>query len=92
MKKTVNKIYKFITKLVLLLEDELDQLKTCDTKNTISTQKNIAGILNKLVNLISQLNKMSKEKDKVEVGGFSNSDKDILNKFIKKIQKEAKVK
>jgi hypothetical protein len=92
VKKTVNKIYEFITKLVLLLEDELDQLKTGDTKNTISTQKNIAYILNKLVNLISQLNKMSKEKHKIEAGDFSNSDKDILNKFIKKIQKEAKVK
>jgi len=92
VKKTVNKIYEFITKLVLLLEDELDKLKQGNTKNTIATQKNIADILNKLVNLISQLNKISQEKHKIEASDFSNSDRDILNKFIKKIQKEAKVK
>ena len=45
MKKTVNKIYEFITKLVILLEDELDQLKNGNAKNTIATQKNIADIL-----------------------------------------------
>lgn len=92
MKKTVNKIYEFIAKLVILLEDELDQLKTGNAKNTIITQKNIADILNKLVNLISQLNKVSKEKHKIEAGDFSESDKEILNKFITKIQKETKVK
>ncbi len=92
MKKTVNKIYEFITKLVILLEDELDQLKNGNAKNTIATQKNIADILNKLVNLISQLNKVSKEKRKTEASNFSESDKEILNKFIAKIQMETKDK
>ncbi len=84
MKNTVNKIYEFITKLVVLLEDELDKLKNGEAKNTIPTQKNIADILNKLVNLISQLNKASRDKQKNVSDDFSQSDKDILNEFIEK--------
>ena len=92
MKTTINKIYEFITKLVVLLEDELEELRSGTTKNTISTQKNITDILNKLVNLISQLNKVAKEKQlEVEVG-FGESDKEILNKFIEKIKLETKRK
>lgn len=90
MKTTINKIYEFITKLVILLEDELEELKAGSTKNTISTQKNITDILNKLVNLISQLNKVAKEKQlEVEVG-FDESDREILNKFIEKIKLDTK--
>ena len=92
MKTTINKIYEFITKLVILLEDELEELKVGSAKNTISTQKNITDILNKLVNLISQLNKVAKEKQlEVEVG-FDESDRKILNKFIDKIKLETKEK
>lgn len=92
MKTTINKIYEFITKLVILLEDELEELKVGSAKNTISTQKNITDILNKLVNLISQLNKVAKEKQlEVEVG-FDESDREILNKFIDKIKLETKEK
>ena len=92
MKTTINKIYEFITKLVILLENELEELKVGSTKNTISTQKNITDILNKLVNLISQLNKVAKEKQlEVEIG-FDESDKEILNKFIEKIKLETKRK
>lgn len=92
MKTTINKIYEFITKLVILLEDELEELKVGSAKNTISTQKNITDILNKLVNLISQLNKVAKEKQlEVEVG-FDESDREILNKFIDKIKLETKRK
>lgn len=90
MKTTINKIYEFITKLVILLEDELEELKVGSAKNTISTQKNITDILNKLVNLISQLNKVAKDKQlEVEVG-FDESDREILNKFIEKIKLDTK--
>lgn len=92
MKITINKIYEFIAKLVILLEDELENLRSGEAKNTISTQKNIADILNKLVNLISQLNKVSKEKSlEVEIG-LDKSDKEILNKFIEKIRLDTEKK
>ena len=88
MKTTINKIYEFITKLVILLEDELEELRNGSAKNTIATQKNITDILNKLVNLISQLNKVTKEKQLEVEMNFDKSDKEILNKFIEKIKLE----
>ena len=90
MKNTINKIYEFITQLVILLEDELEGLRVSNKKNTISTQKNIADILNKLVNLISQLNKVTKENPIKKDKNFSKSDQEILDKFIARIKKEAK--
>lgn len=88
MKTTINKIYEFITKLVVLLEEELEELKNGNAKNTIATQKNITDILNKLVNLISQLNKVTKEKQLEVDMKFDKSDKEIINKFIEKIKLE----
>ncbi|MDP5110353.1 MAG: hypothetical protein NWP47_03090 [Rickettsiaceae bacterium] len=92
MKTTINKIYEFITKLVVLLEDELEELRNGSAKNTIATQKNITDILNKLVNLISQLNKVAKEKQLEVDMRFDKSDKEILNKFIEKIKLETNKK
>lgn len=92
MKTTINKIYEFITKLVVLLEDELEELRNGSAKNTIATQKNITDILNKLVNLISQLNKVAKEKQLEVDMKFDKSDKEILNKFIEKIKLETNKK
>ena len=92
MKTTINKIYEFITKLVVLLEDELEELRNGSAKNTIATQKNITDILNKLVNLISQINKVAKEKQLEVDMRFDKSDKEILNKFIEKIKLETNKK
>jgi hypothetical protein len=92
VKTTINKIYEFITKLVVLLEDELEELRNGSAKNTIATQKNITDILNKLVNLISQLNKVAKEKQLEVDMRFDKSDKEILNKFIEKIKLETNKK
>lgn len=88
MKTTINKIYEFITKLVILLEEELEELRNGNAKNTIATQKNITDILNKLVNLISQLNKVAKEKRLEVEMKFDKSDKEIINEFIEKIKLE----
>jgi phosphopantothenate synthetase len=92
VKNTVKKIYEFIIKLVSLLENELTELQNGSIKNTISTQKNITDILNKLVNLISQLNKISKENNSSLKRDFSKSDKEILSKYIEKIKLEMKSK
>lgn len=88
MKTTINKIYKFITKLVVLLEDELEELRNGSAKNTIATQKNITDILNKLVHLISQLNKVTKEKQLEVDMKLDQFDKEIMNNFIEKIKWE----
>jgi phosphopantothenate synthetase len=86
VKVTINKIYEFITKLVWLLEDEIDELKNGNTKSTLSAQKNITNILNKLVGLISELNKISRETEFELNQEFDESDQEILSRFIERIK------
>lgn len=89
MKLSIDKINNFISKLLLLLEEELDKLQSKKAKNIVSAQKNIADILNKLVNLIVQLNKLSKENScDMEIGEMTQTDKEIIERFLAKYSKK----
>jgi hypothetical protein len=61
LKETVPKLYDFISKLLLMLEDELNELKSSKSKSAMTVKKNITDMLHKLVTLIIQLNKISNE-------------------------------
>jgi len=90
MKITVNKLYGFIARLVSLLEDELDEIGSSKSKNALNVKKNITDTLNKLVSLIIQLNKLSKE----DMGGeylMSKEDKNIIKRFIEKYNSQNKI-
>ena len=83
MKITVNKLYGFIAKLVSLLEDELDQIESHKSKNALNIKKNITDTLNKLVILIIQLNKLSKDEIE-EAYTINKQDQDIIKRFVDK--------
>ena len=83
MKITVKKLYGFIAKLISLLEDELNEIELNKSKNALSIKKNITDTLNKLVALIIQLNKLSKEEID-EVYTINKEDQDIIKRFIDK--------
>ena len=83
MKITVNKLYGFIVKLVSLLEDELDQIESHKSKNALNIKKNITDTLNKLVVLIIQLNKLSKDEIE-EAYTINKEDQDIIKRFVDK--------
>ena len=83
MKITVNKLYGFIAKLVSLLEDELDQIESHKSKNALNIKKNITDTLNKLVVLIIQLNKLSKEEIDEDCI-INKEDQDIIKRFAEK--------
>ena len=90
MKITVNKLYGFIARLVSLLEDELDEIGSSKSKNALNVKKNITDTLNKIVSLIIQLNKLSKE----DMGGeylMSREDKNIIKRFIEKYNSQNKI-
>ena len=82
MKETVNKLYSFIAKLVLMLEDELDELKSSKSKSAINVKRNITDTRNKLVNLIIQLNKLSRDEAMNTNVDMTKEDKDIIERFI----------
>lgn len=88
MKNTIKKINGFVLKLVTLLEHEVDHLHATASKNKVATQKNIADILNKLVKLISEVNKLAKEYNISDKANLGAVDQEILNNFIKKIKSD----
>lgn len=89
MKVTVDKLYSFIAKLVSMLEDELDELKISKSKSAINIKKNITDTLNKLVHLIIQLNKLSKDEAMNNNVDMTQEDKDIIERFIQRYNKSS---
>ncbi len=89
MKITVNKLYGFIAKLVSLLEDELDEIESHKSKNALNIKKNITDTLNKLVVLIIQLNKLSKE-EMDEAYTINKEDQAIIKRFVEKYKLQNK--
>jgi len=83
MKITVNKLYGFIAKLISLLEDELNEIELNKSKNALNIKKNITDTLNKLVVLIIQLNKLSKDEIE-EAYTINKEDQDIIKRFVDK--------
>jgi hypothetical protein len=88
MKTTINKLYGFIAKLVLMLEEELDELRSSKSKSAVNVKKNITDTLNKLVNLIIQLNKLSKEDTMNDNNTITNDDKEIIERFMSRYKDE----
>ena len=82
MKSTIDKLYGFIAKLVVMLEDELDELKSSKSKSATNVKKNITDTLNKLVTLIIQLNKLSKDEAINPSNKILVEDQEIIQRFI----------
>jgi len=89
MKDTVDKLNGFIVKLVLLLEDELDELQSSKSKSAVNVKKNITDTLNKLVTLIIQLNKLSKDESIHAKKVMPSEDKEIIERFLSKYKDAA---
>ncbi|WP_375319398.1 hypothetical protein [Candidatus Tisiphia endosymbiont of Oplodontha viridula] len=83
---TISTLHSFIAKIVLLLEVELDELESKKSKGEIIVKKNITETLNKLVNLIIQLNKLSKDEYLNENTIMKEEDKEIIAEFLSKYQ------
>ena len=82
-KDTISKLYNFIIRLVLMLEDKLDEVKSSKFKTDIIAKKNLTETLHKLVNLIIVLNKLSKEESCNGKLVLLEEDKVIINSFLK---------
>ena len=89
MKQTIDKLYNFIAKLLLMLEEELDELHNKKSKTAANVRKNITDSLNKLVNLIIQLNKLSKDDTLLEKHDISSEDQEIIERFISRYNNDS---
>lgn len=84
MKNTINKLQRLIVRLVVMIDDELEELKTTQP-TTIIFKKNITELLGKLVTLIIQLNKLKKDESFSDVEILMpEEDRQIINRFLEK--------
>jgi hypothetical protein len=88
MKCTVDKLYKSIIRLITVIEDELDIIGDKKSKSRIVIKKNIADMLCRLVPLVIQLNKLSKEESLNTEIVMPEEDKRIIEQFLAKHNRE----
>lgn len=88
MKETLDKLYGFIARLVLMLDEELEEVRSKKNKTALNQQKNITDILDKLVKIIIQLNKISPEDFVQEKYEIASEDWNIILRFMGKYNNE----
>jgi hypothetical protein len=86
MSKEITTLYSFIAKIISLLEEELDELGSKKSTGEIIIKKNITEALTKLVSLIIQLNKLSKEQYLNENAIMPEDDQAIITEFLRRYQ------
>lgn len=79
---TIGKLYNFISRIVVLLEDDLNQLDGIHSQDTIKIKRHITETLYKLVNLITKLNKLYKEHYLANENNLQEDDILIIKKFL----------
>lgn len=83
MKEELDKVYSFITKLLHLLEIELHELENNPKKIKVTSKKNIADTLHKLMMLMQQVNKIQKEiKKEIDADTINKKDQKIIEQFL----------
>lgn len=82
LKDHVSKLYELLSKIMVLLECEIDLLESCDDKSSIDIKKSITDSLNKLVNLLVQLNKLSKAENLDTCRSINMNDQEIIDHFV----------
>lgn len=85
MKEALDKVYHFITKLLLLLEVELEELEHNPKQNKLNAKKNITDTLNKLIILMQQVNKIQKEMNENDMNSdIATEDQKIIDQFLRR--------
>jgi hypothetical protein len=83
IKDKVTQLYGYTSQLMLMLEDEIDILQSTG-ESAIDAKRNITETLNKLVTMILQLNKLSKEESGDDIDTISSNDQAIIDRFLEK--------
>ncbi len=87
LEETLPKLYSFIAKLILALEEELGLIESVKSKNQVGVKKELTETLNKLVELIIRLDKLEKDRNYGKNIVSSSEDIEIINYFLEKYKK-----
>ncbi len=78
----VTKLYELLSKIMILLENEIVILEASQHKSAIDVKRSVTDSLNKLVTLLVQLNKLSKEEKLTNTDVQEEGDEEIIARFI----------
>ena len=84
VKNTVSKLYSFISKMMILVEQDLDDPNVMDGDDACVTKKNMTNIFEKLVSLVMQLNRLSKDEQMHLSDALPEEDMQIIERFMEK--------
>ena len=84
VKNTASKLYSFISKMMILVEQDLDDPNVMDGDDACVTKKNMTNIFEKLVSLVMQLNRLSKDEQMHLSDALPEEDMQIIERFMEK--------
>ena len=88
VKTTVSKLYNFISKMMVLIEQDLDDPDVMGGDDACLTKKNMTNIFEKLVSLVMQLNRLSKDEQMHLNDVLPEEDMKIIERFMEKYAKK----
>lgn len=84
VKNTVSKLYSFISKMMILVEQDLDDPNIMDGDDACLAKKNMTNIFEKLVSLVMHLNRLSKDEQMHLTDALPEEDMKIIERFMEK--------
>ncbi len=88
VKTTVSKLYNFISKMMVLVEQDLDNPNIMDGIDACLAKKNMTNIFEKLVSLVMQLNRLSKDEQMHITDVLPEEDMKIIERFMEKYSRK----
>jgi len=87
VKTTVSKLYSFISKMMMLVEQDLYDANIMGGDESCAVKKNMTNIFEKLVSLVMQLNRLSKDEQLYLSDTLPEEDMKIIERFMEKYVK-----
>ena len=84
----INKLHELITSLILLLEEEIEEIRVNAPKNATKAKRTIAGDLAKLLPLAIQLHKLKSTEHSDDNISLTEEDEEIIRRFIERYNNE----
>jgi hypothetical protein len=87
-KDNIKKLYEIFAKIISLFEDDISYISTLDVQDSVNIKKEVAYSIGKITTTLIQLNKLSKSEKYFELESLSESDQEIIDKFMIKYHEE----
>ncbi len=91
LKTTISKLYNFISKMMILVEQDLDDPNIMDGDVSCIAKKNMTNIFEKLVSLVMQMNRLSKDEQLHINDVLPEEDMKIIERFMEKYSRQKSI-